>query len=260
MNLPEPDHFDILKTRAIEFKKRLDEIRVAIQPAIGSWYPYDSFGNIWNLGTVLKGSNRMIFSTLQGKTVADIGAGDGDMGFFLEQLGADVHLIDNEQTMDSNMMTGMYALKNALESRARIFSIDLNENFWLPQYYDFALFLGILYHLQNPFLVLLSLATKVRRMVLSTRVSLYSAPTDDPTRVRLDIPVAYLLDSRECSNDPTNYWIFTESGLRRILKRTGWTILDYGVLGGDMETSDPRTPAGDRRAFCLVESSASEAS
>ena len=67
------------------------------------------------------------------------------------------------------------------------------------------------------------------------------------------LPVAYLLDPTECNNDNTNYWIFSEAGLRRILSRTGWDILDFITLGNDRD-SDPASPKGDERAFCLVRS------
>jgi hypothetical protein len=67
------------------------------------------------------------------------------------------------------------------------------------------------------------------------------------------IPVAYLLDEREANNDPTNFWIFSDAGLRRILKRTGWEILDY-ITVGNTNDSDPATAEGDERAFCLVKS------
>ena len=67
------------------------------------------------------------------------------------------------------------------------------------------------------------------------------------------VPVAYLLDADECNNDATNYWIFSEEGLRRILHRTGWDVLDFGTVGA-VGKSDPATPKGDERAFCLVRS------
>lgn len=65
--------------------------------------------------------------------------------------------------------------------------------------------------------------------------------------------MAYLLDERESNNDSTNYWIFSDAGFRRILKRTGWEIRDY-ITVGNTANSDPATQEGDERAFCLAES------
>src|SRR3712207_7658839 len=37
---------------------------------------------------------------------------------------------------------------------------------------------------------------------------------------------AYLVDTFECNNDATNYWVFTHVGLERILLRCGWIVED----------------------------------
>jgi hypothetical protein len=65
--------------------------------------------------------------------------------------------------------------------------------------------------------------------------------------------VAYLVAPQECNNDCTNYWIFSEEGLRRILARTGWDVCDFTTVGNRVD-SDPASPEGDERAFCLVKS------
>jgi hypothetical protein len=68
-----------------------------------------------------------------------------------------------------------------------------------------------------------------------------------------NVPAAYLVSPDETNNDPTNYWIFTNPGLRRILDRTGWDVLDYMTVGNTLN-SNPATSEGDERAFCLVRS------
>ena len=68
-----------------------------------------------------------------------------------------------------------------------------------------------------------------------------------------DLPMAYLLDDREANADPTNYWIFSEAGLRRILSRAGWDVCDY-LTTGCRHGSDPSAPDRDQRAFCLLAS------
>ena len=50
----------------------------------------------------------------------------------------------------------------------------------------------------------------------------------------------------------TNYWIFTEAGLKRLLARSGWRVADYATAG-NTSASDPISSAGDERAYCLAE-------
>ena len=53
--------------------------------------------------------------------------------------------------------------------------------------------------------------------------------------------------------DATNFWMFSEAGLRRILQRSGWDIVDFMTVGNTKD-SDPATAPGDERAFCYVRS------
>jgi tRNA (mo5U34)-methyltransferase len=247
------DPMDAIKEAALAFEQRLDEIRARTKPINGSpWYLYNSISNIWHLDEVLAGEDRSLLSSLAGKTVADIGAADGDMGLFLASIGADVDLIDNPPA-NMNGFTGAQTLKAELNSTVSLHAIDLDSQFHLPRQYDFVLFLGLLYHLKNPFYVLEQLARSTKAAVLSTRITANSAPGWRGTKLA-GIPVAYLLDADECNNDPTNFWIFTDDGLRRLLNRTGWDIINYKVVGGDLRTSDPYSVVGDRRAFCLIRS------
>ena len=95
-----------------------------------------------------------------------------------------------------------------------------------------------------------ALARRTEYCVLSTRVTRF-AP-DRKTSLHA-LPVAYLLDEAEANDDSTNHWIFSEAGLRRLLKRTGWEVRDY-LSTGNTFLSDPASGAGDERAFCLLES------
>jgi hypothetical protein len=67
------------------------------------------------------------------------------------------------------------------------------------------------------------------------------------------LPVAYLLSPDECGQDKTNYWIFSDAGLRRLIDRTGWEIENYLIVG-QTENADPFTMANDARSFCLIKS------
>jgi hypothetical protein len=75
----------------------------------------------------------------------------------------------------------------------------------------------------------------------------------DQTPIR-EQPLAYLLASDECNNDATNYWIFSEAGLKRILQRSGWNVLDFYTVG-DRRSSNPADSNKDERAFVFARSS-----
>ncbi|HEV2740930.1 MAG TPA: hypothetical protein VGU66_20400 [Candidatus Elarobacter sp.] len=234
---------------AMAFREQLLRTKAGLQPD-AFWYPYDSLGNFIHFDHLLTGGNRAAFSDFRGLKIADVGAADGDTSFFLASLGNDVDLIDNAPT-NFNGLRGAAELKRHYASSVRIHEVDLDAQFSLPrEQYDVVLFLGILYHLKNPFYVLETLARRTGRCFLSTKVAKFAKPGGlhiEP------FPIAYLLDPDEANHDATNYWVFTDAGLRRLLDRTGWDVLDYMTVG-NTTTSDPATPAGDERAFCYLRS------
>jgi hypothetical protein len=67
------------------------------------------------------------------------------------------------------------------------------------------------------------------------------------------VPAAYLLGPDESNNDATNFWVFTDAGLKRLLDRTGWDLVTYRTLG-DVARSNPWDNDRDERAFTLVKS------
>lgn len=243
------DFADVM-TRGLAFRLGLLDRKASIDPAF-PWYPYDTMANLLHLDTLLSEPHRGVFTKIAGGAVADIGAADGDFGFFLEQeLGCAVDLIDHGPT-NFNGLRGARRLADVLGSSARVHDTDLDAQFSLPRQDYAAIFLlGILYHLKNPFFVLEQLARASELCLLSTRVA---ALTPDHRTRLADAPVAYLLDPDEANLDSTNYWIFSLAGLRRILARTGWEVLDL-VTVGCTSGSDPAVPDRDERAFCLLRS------
>lgn len=239
-----------LLRRARYFKYKLDRIKATIKPADFAWYPYDSFSNLYPLKQILSGKTLFFQDLAAGLPVLDLGCADGDVAFFLEWLGLRVHAVDWPAT-NYNGMRGVRALKGALASSIEIYEMDLDNQFQLPaDQYGAAFFFGTLYHLKSPFYVLETLARRAKYCLLSARV----ARVTPDGRVPLEgYPLAYLLDAREANNDPTNYWIFSNSGLRRLLERAGWDISDYCNTGNTCD-SNPATPEGDERAFCLLQS------
>jgi tRNA (mo5U34)-methyltransferase len=240
-----------LSLQASQFRGRLAEIKRNICLLIGQWYPYDSISSFLIIDEFLKGDLQALRRLAGADPILDVGCGDGDVSFFLESLGCTVRAIDHPPT-NNNAMFGVHVLQQALGSHLQIQAADLDKGLDLPEpHYGFTLLLGVLYHLKNPYQILEMLARKSRYCFLSTRIA--ALAPDKKTRIG-DLPVAYLLDEAEINDDPTNYWIFSESGLRRILRRAGWTVRNWRTTGSDAAKSDPVSAAGDSRAFCLLES------
>jgi hypothetical protein len=234
---------------AVRFKERLDRARRGAAPARFPWYPYDSLANFAHLERLLTGERRALLELAGGEPILDAGCADGDVAFFLESLGCRVHAVDHEAS-HHNGMRGVRLLKDALQSQVEIFDVDFDSDFRLPRpHYGLVLLLGVPYHLKNPYHVLERLARRAEHCLLSTRVA-RQAPDGTP----LDhLPVAYLAGADEVNRDNSNFWIFSDAGLRRLLQRTRWQPLDY-LRTGDTTASDPVRPEHDERVFCLARS------
>lgn len=255
-----PDYLTALRTRAVAYANQLHARRRELAPA-EFWYPYGTMSNFQILDTLLRGANRNLLRDINPKRAADIGAADGDVAFFLEQEGWDMTIIDNPPT-NWNGLRGARLFQEATGSKVKIVEMDLDSQFQFSEQYDLVFFMGILYHLKNPFYTLEKLSEHARYAIVSTRTMRWSSPekrTENggktaPERQLLEhLPLAYLLGPDECNNDSTNYWIFSDAGLRRILDRTGWDIEEYLIVG-ETEDADPFSQAGDARAFCLLKS------
>lgn len=252
----------LIKAKAFEFETQLSKRKQDLGDADFGWYPYGTLSNFGHLDNLLTGERRRLLDLIGEEPCVDIGAADGDTAFFMESLGKSADVVDYAPT-NFNSCRGVKALRDATGSAVRIFETDLDREFRLPaERYGFAFFLGILYHLKNPFLALEGLARHARHAVISTRVTRFNRAEGatsargqvNDTRIDMGrVPAAYLVDPLECNNDPTNFWIFTVPGLKRILQRSGWEVLDFMTVGA-VDRSDPASAEGDERAFCLVRS------
>jgi hypothetical protein len=234
---------------AIATEQNLWEIKLAHRPK-EFWYPYSTLRNVRILEKLSATAALHLLEVCRGThgRIADIGAADGDLAFFLEKQGLSVDAIDNEYT-NFNGLAGARILKEALNSSVVIRSVDLDSQFSLAeQIYDAVFFLGTLYHLKNPFFILESLARITKYCFVSTRI----AKQTMDGQLLSEQPVAYLLGPQECNNDDTNFWIFSDRGLKRLIDRTGWNLLSYVTIG-DTASSTPGDPERDERAFCLLE-------
>jgi tRNA (mo5U34)-methyltransferase len=237
-----------LLTQAAAFGKKLQEAKLALRPDF-EWYPYDTLSGLWHLDKLLGPSNRDLLAPRRAR-VLDFGSQDGELAFFLESLGFEVVAADHP-AYNHNGMRGIRALKAALGSRIEIHEIDADRPFTLPHdSYDLVVFLGILYHLRNPFYVLEQLARRSTHLLLSTRIARRYPDGDAMPR---DLAIAYLLRENELNQDDSNYFIFSEAALRVLLERTHWEVRDFLTLGAT-NASDPIRLDRDERAFCYARS------
>jgi 2-polyprenyl-3-methyl-5-hydroxy-6-metoxy-1,4-benzoquinol methylase len=234
----------------MSFRQELAEVKSRIAES-DMWYPYGALDNFTHLDRLLPAGYRNLAKLAGGRAIADIGAADGDMAFFLAQCGFEIDILDWGPT-NFNHLKGARLLAEYYASPVDIHEIDLDTQFTLPRVrYGLILFLGILYHLQNPFFALNQLSRHTEYLVLSTRIA---AVTPDGKINFQALPMAYLVAPEELNSDPTNYWILSLEGLRRLAIRTGWEIVAEMTAGCIDGTSDPASPDHDERAFMLLRS------
>jgi tRNA (mo5U34)-methyltransferase len=232
------------------FQTQLEELKRASTVADYGWYPHAPLSALRFVSDLLAGDFEEVAALVATEPVADIGCADGDFALFFAHLGADADAIDHAES-NFNQMRGIDVLKRQLGLGLRVYDVDLDGRFELPRdRYGLVLFLGALYHLKNPFYVLETLAGKAAYCMFSTRI----AQVTFKTGVNIESePVAYLLDPREANNDPTNFWIYSEAGLMRLLARTGWMVRAR-IKAGCLTQSNPVEPLADQRIFLLLKS------
>lgn len=248
--IQEPEIREVIQ-HALEFQELLKKIKAETPLEAPGWYPWDSFGTLGLLDGLLTGRHRYLGTLTGDEPVLDIGCGDGDLAFFFESTGCRVCAVDHPPT-NYNRMRGVDVLKTALQSSVRIEPLDLDRDFRLPvKHCGLALLFGVLYHLKNPFGVMESLAAHARFCLLSTAVTRYTP--DRQTDVSA-APAAFLAGPEGLRGDDTNYWIFSEGGLRTLFERTGWDVCDW-LVTRDAGSILWATQT-DERVFCLLRSRA----
>ena len=212
------------------------------------WYPYNSISNIYHLHDLWP--DKLLSDVLEGTAfnLLDIGAADGDMGFYMERLGCNVDFLDNPPT-NYNGCLGLKTMKELLNSKCTIVHRNIDGYFDLDRDYDIVFALGLFYHLRNPMGFLDVISRHSKRLFLSTRVI---RQTPDGINIS-DSQLAYLVKANESNNDATNYWMFTPSGLNLTLERTGWKVVNIKYVGCTDGTSNPSDPNKDERVFVYCE-------
>lgn len=247
---PWVDYSELLRS-VVDWKSELEGAKHLPPAEDKTWYGYDTLANFWAIEPLMGSLPSDRLELMAAGPIADIGGADGDLGYFFASRGLDVDLIDWPAT-NWNGLAGARALKSRLEAdRVQIHEVDLDQQFELPrEKYQLTFFLGILYHLKNPFFVMEKLSEHSHYCFLSTRIARQTADG----RLELEkAPLAYLLDPDECNNDATNFWIFSEMGLLRMLDRCGWDV-EAKVRVGDQTLSNPSDPDHDERVFLALKS------
>jgi tRNA (mo5U34)-methyltransferase len=157
---------------------------------------------------------------LDGKRVLDVGAWDGYYSFELERRGADVLATDKFCWSGEGWGTkdGFLLARDALGSRVRDLEIDPTE--LSPDAvggaFDIVLFLGVLYHLRDPMLVLERLRTVTAGLlVLETEVGMLLTRR----------AAAEFYSGTELNNDPTNWWAPNVPAITGMLRAAGFTTV-----------------------------------
>lgn len=240
--------FRIALSDSASFLERVRSIKRALDVDF-EWYPYDTLSNLSHMSDLLSTLDGDLVDYLPNSVALDIGCGDGEVALFLESCGFSVEAIDFVHT-NHNGLRGARRLIGALGSMVRLHNLDLDTGIEFPVGdAGLAVCLGLLYHLKNPHAFLERLARSCHYCILSTKLltSLQNAPSS------LDsLPIGYLVDSAELNDDDSNYWVFTESGLARLLDRAGWVVLATSTLESPVRVFDKSPFRVDKRAFMVL--------
>ncbi|WP_344931566.1 hypothetical protein [Saccharopolyspora gregorii] len=242
--------FDTLRERALAFREELLARKEKIAPAEFDWYPYDTMANIFHLDRLLTGPQRQVFDRIAGSRIADIGAADGDFGFFLEhELGCSVDVVDNPPTNFNGLRGRGGARRGAVLRGAGA--------------------------RDRPRLAVRAARAALRGGVLPGA----ALPPEEPVlraggagpAGRAVLPVhpgraagtgrhaaagaagGVPAGPGGANDDATNFWIFSEIGLKRLFARTGWEVVEFTTVGC-ADGSEPARADRDERAFALLRS------
>ncbi|HYK91833.1 MAG TPA: hypothetical protein VE398_23915 [Acidobacteriota bacterium] len=225
---------DVLRS-APSFTERLAAAKAAMPDV--RWYPYNTIMLVPNMLALIGDL------VIPANAVLDVGAADGDLTFLFSEAGASVHALEHEAT-NFNDGEGLRRLNDKFGAKVTLSFGDLDFGFSLPRQYDLCLALGLAYHLRNIPLLYITLAQHCQFMITNTRVlDITPAGTDIASQ-----PLAYFIERRELGNDPTNFWLVSPAGYRRILKRCGWKVLREHNAGEAIGTVE-----ADKRMWAVCE-------
>jgi tRNA (mo5U34)-methyltransferase len=167
---------------------------------------------------VLRGMADVVFHRgVAGKTVLDIGAWDGFYSFEAERRGA-AKVVATDHFCWSGPGWGTKMGFDYAHARlgSHVESIDVDLADLYPSAlgtFDVVLFLGVLYHLQDPYAGLKRAATMTHDLLVVETVTACNF---------FPVPVMRFYSRKELNNDPTNFWAPNIRCLRRLLEDLGF--------------------------------------
>ena len=167
---------------------------------------------------VLQSEADLIFKHgVAGKSVLDIGAWDGFFSFEAERLGA-ARVLATDHFCWSGEGWGTKAGFDYAHARktSKVEALDID----VPQItpatvgtFDVVLFLGVLYHVKDPFQCLEKVAAVTGEMlVIETETAFDLLPW----------PLMRFYEGAELNNDPTNFWAPNQACLKAMLREVGF--------------------------------------
>jgi tRNA (mo5U34)-methyltransferase len=175
----------------------------------------------------------------EGMRVLDIGVRDGFFSFELERRGAEVVAIDYMDPAD----TGFPVARDLLGSKVE-YIVDNVYNVTPERYgtFDLVLFLGVMYHLRDPLLVLdrlwdvsneralLALETQILDSALLLRDGSFASLRDIDARLD-ELCLMQFHPGDALHGDHTNYWSPNSACTRALMETAGFEVMREIILG-----------------------------
>jgi tRNA (mo5U34)-methyltransferase len=201
---------------------------------------------------------RHVPEDLRGATALDIGCNAGFYSFELARRGARVTAID----VDAHYLRqARWASRRlGLEGRVELRELEVYDLARTDERWDIVLFMGVLYHLRHPLLVLDCVARAARRLVVLQTMTMPGeevvSPPEDmelPERHRLledGWPLMAFLE-RAVEGDPTNWWAPNVACVEAMARSAGLRVL--ARPGHELWVCEPRgLPASVERELAAV--------
>ncbi len=172
---------------------------------------------------ILRQEADVIFADgVSGKSVLDIGAWDGFFSFEAERRGASRVVATDHYCWSGEgwgNRLGYDYVHGRLNSKVESIDIDVNQ---LPEsgigQFDVVLFLGVFYHLKDPYVGLEAAARMCSDHLVVETVTALS---------REKMPAMRLFTSGELGGDPTNYWAPNLPALKLMLSNFGFKRIEF---------------------------------
>jgi len=193
------------------------------------WFQLIPLGTkVTTTGNYLPHYDKAIFDALPkdftNKSVLDIGTCDGKWAFESEKRNAKrIVAVDAWQTSFDQNEKPFRICKEIFNSKAVLYTLDVLDVEKLNEKFDVILFLGIFYHMMDPFLALQKLFDVCNELVIMEGEILQS-----------EQPISYCFKSGELNDDVTAVFAFSPSFIETYALRIGFKKVDFlGYINDD---------------------------